>query len=451
MLMTGGVPAAVQRFGSEALGRGHVQHLLPLVRWAARIEVVGAALGAGIMIGSAVLGSGPQAAWVFAGVYCAFGILQTVPAVVLAATQRWRGVSILAIVSGAVATVVTLVVLALGGGITGMFVVEAIMMAFNLAITARLARSAVRGLNTEPVESRELRRRTARWALIATFSGFLAFVVWRRSEFLFLNELSSDSQIAVYSIAFAAINAITRLPEAAGMVVSPAFATLFGARQMARIHTGYARAIRLILLGALPLTAAIIALGPIATRLVYGSSYSEAGTLMMIMAPALPLVALVSVSRGLISGLGLQRVLVTVGVFAALLNVTLDLLLIPPYDATGAAIANATAQGAAAGAYVCFARQALGPIAWERSTLLRNCVAAIAAGAAGWGVAAALDGAAGLFVGLLACLSIYTGLAIALRVVPSPDRAWLDELLEHRLKGRPEVLARQMLSAASRR
>jgi O-antigen/teichoic acid export membrane protein len=450
MLMTGGVPAAVQRFGSEALGRGHVGNVWPLLRWAARIELIGASLGAGVMIGSAALGSAPSAAWVFAGVFCALGILQTVPAAALAAMQRWRGVSILGIVSGAIATVVTLVVLALGGGITGIFVVEAITMAFNFAITARLARRALRGLKAQPVESRELRRRTARWALIATFTGFVAFVVWRRSEFLFLNELSSDSQIAVYSIAFAAINAITRLPEAAGVVVSPAFATLFGARQMTRIHTGYARAIRLILLGALPLTAVTIALGPIATRLVYGGAYREAGTLLIIMAPTLPLLALVSVSRGLIFGLGLQRVLVIVGVFAALLNITLDFLLITRYDATGAAIANATAQGAAAAAYVWFARQALGPIAWERGALARNCVAAVASGAAAWGVAEALGGVAGLLVGFVACLSVYGGLAIAFRVVPPHDRPWLDELLEQHLHGRPEAVARRVLSAASR-
>ena len=450
MLVTGGLPSAVQRFGGEALGRDQPGHLSYLVRWSWRVNAVGAFLAGAAMVTAGLLGSEPRAAWIIAGGFCLFSVLQVIPASALAVLQRWRGVSVIGIVFGAGSTVAVAAVFAAGGGITGFFAVECVTAAITLVLTAVLARSALGALGVQPVKSEELRRRVTRWAIIATASGVLTFIVWRRSEFLFLNHYSSDEQIAVYSIAFAAITAFTKLPEAAGIVISPAFATLFGARQMDRISSGYARAIRLILLVSLPLTAASIAVGPAAIRAVYGSSYKEAGTLLVIMAPVLPLVSLVSVSRGLIFGVGRQRSIVLVGTIAAVVNVSLDLLLIPPFDATGAAFANAGAQGIAAIVYVLIARSSSGPMDRAPGPLARNALAAAAAGALAWGATAALPGVAGALLGAALFALAFCALAVVLRVMPSVDGPWLESVVTARLRGRSRVVASRMIAAASR-
>src|SRR5256885_14736278 len=91
-----------------------------------------------------------------------------------------------------------------------------------------------------------------------------------------------------------------------------------------RTSSGIARAMRLLLLWLLPLTALVMAIGPTAIRLVYGTSYKEAGKLLVIMAPTLPVLSLVSVSRGLVFGVGRQRSLVMVGMFAAEVDAGLD-------------------------------------------------------------------------------------------------------------------------------
>lgn len=450
LLVTGGVPSAVQRFGGRELGRGHPEHVPFLVAWAARIATIGAFVAGGVMVGAALLGSGPRAAWIIAGGFCFVGVLQTVPASALAVLQRWRGISIAGIAFGAISVVGVAAVLAAGGGITGFFAVEFAVGAVILLVTAWLGRSALTGLGVRQEKSTELRREARRWALIATFTSLLTFVVWRRSEFLFLNQYSSDAQIAVYSIAFASIVAVTKLPDAVGTVISPAFATLSGAGQLDRINSGYGRAMRLLLMVSLPLTALVMALGPTAIRLVYGSSYKEAGKLLAIMAPSLPLLSLVSVSRGLVFGVGRQRWLVMVGVFAALVNVALDVLLIQLYDATGAAIANASAQSAAAVAYVLLARRSAGSVAWAPGALARNALAAAASGFAAWGVTRGLPGVAGAVAGLAVFALAFGILAIVLRVVPVQDGEWLGSVVGLRLRGRPRIEAQRMIAAASR-
>jgi O-antigen/teichoic acid export membrane protein len=448
-LLAGGVPVAIQRFVAETLGRGEPGQAKALVAWGWRLMALAAIAAGATMVAAAALGSDPRAAWVLAAGISALTTLQMLPASVLAALQRWRGVSILGIVAGALTTVGVLAVLAAGGGIIGMFVVELAGTAASFAATLGLARRALRELGAQPAEAPELRRRTARWAAVATFSAVLSFLVWRRSEFLLLEATASDAEIAMYSIAFGAMIALTRLPEAVGLVISPAFATLLGAGQMDRIRTGYARCIRLILLVAVPLTAAATALGPSAIRAVYGDAYDDAGTLLVIMAPTLPLLALVSVSRGLIFGLGNQRALVVVGVLAAGLDVALALLLIPRFGGVGAAITNAVAQLGSAIAYLAFTRGAVGPVAWAPGPTARNVAAAAAAGAAAWMAAASLAGVAGLAAGVVVFACVFAGLSVALRVIPPEDGPWLGGVLGPRLPGRGGALARRLLASAS--
>jgi O-antigen/teichoic acid export membrane protein len=450
MLLTGGLPSAFQRFAGEALGRNEAEHVPYLLRWSWRVEIVGAVLAGAGMAAAAALGSEPRAAWILAGGFCAVGILQVIPASALAVLQRWRGISMVGIAFGALSTIAVAIVLAAGGGITGMFAVEFGAAAISLCVTSALARSAIAELRVTPVKSVELRRRVVRWALVASFTGILTLVVWRRSEFLFLNGFSSDEQIAMYSIAFAAVTALMKLPEAVGMVLSPAFATLGGARDMDRIRQAYSRGIRLLLLVSTPLTALSVAVGPTVIRLAYGSSYDEAGTLFAIMAPTLPLLALVSVSRGVIFGVGRQRSLVAVGIFAALVNVALALVLIRRYDATGAAISNAAAQGVAALAYLAIARRLAGAVELAPAALARNVVAACAAGAAAWAACSALGGVAGALAGIVVFSVAFCALAVVLRIMPSGDGPWLESVVAERLRGRFETIARRMIAAASR-
>src|SRR5205823_13903539 len=93
--------------------------------------------------------------------------------------QRWRDASIVGLATGTAATAAIVLVLAAGGGITGMFAVEAVLTVANLAWTSALGRRALRSIATAPrVASASVRRGARSYALLASVSG----VVTLRSE-----------------------------------------------------------------------------------------------------------------------------------------------------------------------------------------------------------------------------------------------------------------------------
>src|SRR5204863_350733 len=72
----------------------------------------------------------------------------------------------------------------------------------------------------------------------------------------------------------------------------PAVATLLGAGAMDRIRTGFSRALRLLVVVTVPLTALSIALGPLALRLVYGEEFRRSGPAVIVLLAPFPLIAL---------------------------------------------------------------------------------------------------------------------------------------------------------------
>jgi len=435
MLLTAGMPFALMRYIGETLGRGQPERLRGLLSWAWRVEGVAAAAGGAILLAVALLGADPQAAWVLAGVVCVMGILHTVPTAVLTGTQRFRQASVVGLTTGFLSTAAVVAVLAAGGGITGMFAVQAAVSCVNLAWTGSVARRALGEVAPRAGEVGELRRQVARYAAFSSISVLLAFVVWRRSELFFLEAYSSDSEIAFYSIAFAAVTALMVLPRAIATVISPAVATVFGAGAEDRIRTGYSRAARLSFLVALPVTAGALAVGPTLLRLVYGDDYSATGVLLVILVSTFPFVALINLSRGLLQGLGRLWFPVIAGAFAAGVNVGLDFLLIPRYDAVGAAVANSGAQLVGGLPIFIYAWQTVRPMRWEPRSLLRGGIAAAASGFAAWACVSLLGGAIGVLAGVVAGATVFLALAMALRILPPDDAAWLDEAVGQRLGG----------------
>ena len=88
---------------------------------------------------------------------------------------------------------------------------------------------------TEPVDP-ELRRRFWSFAAATSVIVIISFVVWRRSELFILQHYSTDAQIAFYSIAFAAVSGLSKLPETVETVAMPAVANLVGTGQDERIR-----------------------------------------------------------------------------------------------------------------------------------------------------------------------------------------------------------------------
>jgi O-antigen/teichoic acid export membrane protein len=335
---------------------------------------------------------------------------------------------------GGVAMVATIVVLALGEGVTAMIAVGCASTLVIFVWTTWRMWSRLRALTHERRRDEALQRRFWRYSAIASLGVPVTLIVWFRSEFFFLAHYASDKQIALYSIAFAAYTALVIIPQSHANAIAPAFATLYGADAIERIRQGFGRSMRLLLTATLPLTAAAIALGPATLRLVYGNTYRGTGTPLMIMLGLLPFIALLHTSMSLLVGLGRQWLPLMIGAVAAVANIGLDVALIPRYQAVGAATANAVGQLTAAVPMIVYAVRSAGGIRWEPLVLTRALGAAAGSGLAAAAVLHLLGGVAGVAVGVVTWAVSFALLARILHIVSPLDSAWLRGLVDDRVR-----------------
>jgi O-antigen/teichoic acid export membrane protein len=422
-----GLGYALQRFTASVLGEGRPGVVRTLARSIQLIAIPLAGLAAAVPLAFALAGADPALAWSLAGVGAAALVLQYAWRAVLAGHQRWRQLAMVGVTSGAVSTGATIAVLAAGGGITGIFAVEAAVAGLTLvwiwALAGRLLRSDTYSGDAGDAPVRPM----FRYAGMATVGVALTLVVWRRSEFLFLNQYSSDSQIGFYSVAFAAIAALIVIPTAIAQTFLPAVATLQGAGQLDRIRTGYARALRLELTLGLVLTAGAAALGPELISLIYGRDFDAAGTLVRIMIVPFPAIAIFLLATNVVEGLGHLRVPMIAGVAAATVNVGLDFALIPRYDAVGAAIATSVAQVVAGAPTLIYSHRLVGGLRWEPLPVAAAAVAAAGGGVAAWACVEAIGGVGGVAAGTIAGLLAFSLVARLLRIFSPEDALWLEE------------------------
>ncbi len=367
------------------------------------------------------------AAWIWAGVGTAFSTFQNVPNSVLSVLRRWREASIITLVIGLGFTVGIAVELALGGGVAGVFAVGAALSIIATAWTTWIARRYLHSVAPHVAASNHLYRPMIGYAATIWAGYLLTLVVLRRSEFFFLERYSSAKAIAYYSVAFAVVAGLSSGIESLSGVVAPTVASLHGSGDTRRITSGFSRALRIVVLVSLPLSAFGIVFGPAVIRVVYGSDYARTAAPLRIMLLAFPVIALMSLCSGLLWGVGLVRVWLVVFCFAAVIDVLLDVLLIPAHAEIGAAWANNSAQVTASLLVVGYTVRKFGPLDWQFRVLVRAAAAAILAAFVGWACVINIAGPTGVLVGALGSLITFVALSRGLRTVPAVDADWIGE------------------------
>jgi O-antigen/teichoic acid export membrane protein len=435
MFFSGGLKVAVMRYFAELLGSGRAASARGLVRWAWGIQAAVAVLGGLILAAVGALGAEPEAAWLLAGLATLLGIAQTTPTASLLGAQRFRETATIGLVTDSAALPITVGVLLAGGGIVGIFAVQAAIAAVNLGWTTVVAHHELEKVSSEWTATREWRDDLVRFALFSTAGTVLTLIIWRRSEFFFLDAYSNDVQIGLYSIAFAATTALVLVPQTLGGVVAPAFATLFGAGDEVRMRSGYGRAVRLLGLLTLPLTAIAFALGPGFIELVYGEDYSDVGPILLIMLALVPLLPIYNVSASLLVGLGRARAPLSFGAIAGLVTIGFDFLLIPRWDAVGAAVANNLGQLVVIALTSTYTLRLVGGVPLHPASIIATLTTSVLAGALAWLVYTALGGALGLLVGLVTAIAIMGLLAVRFGLLDSDDADWLERTTGDRYGG----------------
>ena len=385
-----------------------------------------------------------RSAWALAGVAAALLVAQAVANTVLVALQHWRQAAVISLVTGAIVTVATIVVLAAGGGITGMFAVDAAALVLSGVWSWLRAGRLIRDMMPAPEPPGELRREVLGYAAIVIAQMSLAYLVWQRSEFYFLDRYSTARQIAMYSIAFATVTGLQRLPEGLTQTLIPSMSVLVGADERSRLHAATTRAMQLLWTTAMPLAAGIVALGPVALRLVYGSDYRESGSVIAILATIVPLVLVARVGASVLHALGQVRTVLGCLAAGVAVDVVMCVVLIPSHGAVGAAIANVVAQAVASALEILAARRQTGAFQLSWAHLGAATAAGLAGGLAAGAVVSSLPDGPGLALGILAGSAAYAAAFLVLRPVADEDLLWLENVAGGRLGGRVGRLVRRL-------
>ena len=214
----------------------------------------------------------------------------------------------------------------------------------------------------------------------------------------------------------------------------PTVATLSGAGERSAFVAGSGRGMRLLLFATLPLTTGALAVGPESLKLVYGSDYGGTGTVLRLLLIPLPLVCLLGLASAVVMALGKLKInLLTM--LAALLNIGLDIALIPGHGAVGAAVANACAQVAGSAPMIVYATLTVGGRVFSGRFLGKAAVVAAGTGITALAAVESLGGVLGVLVGVAIGIAAFVALSRLLRVLPAGDAAWLDQAAGSRLRG----------------
>lgn len=170
-------------------------------------------------------------------------------------------------------------------------------------------------------------------------------VIWQKSEIFFLGFFSQSSQIAYYAVAYGLANMIILMIAGSfSSALVPVYSRLKVLKEDFRIKSGYFRTTKLLSIVVIPAATGLLILSPKLVAIIYGPSYSPASLLFNILIIPMALAAIAGSGSALIYSLNKQGFIIRWGIPLALLNICLDLILIPRFNATGAAIANSVTQ-----------------------------------------------------------------------------------------------------------
>lgn len=243
-----------------------------------------------------------------------------VVAVIIASTMK-----IVAILLGApvwvfaLATTVGSALVAVGllGSVRGHWVVGAIRRHYERAVASDLLSES--------------------WPLL--LAG-VAVTIYMRIDVVMLGMLSGDTTVGIYTAAARLSEVWYFLPTSAMAAIRPKLARLFASREVEQYQMTTQRFMSAAFGVSAIIVVGILLFGDPLVTFLYGSAYSAARIVLRIHVLSTPFVFLgVAASQWFIDR-GLTKAVLLRSVIGAAINIVVNLFLIPPYGATGAAIAT---------------------------------------------------------------------------------------------------------------
>jgi O-antigen/teichoic acid export membrane protein/Mrp family chromosome partitioning ATPase len=351
-------------------------------------------------------------------------------AAALAATQGYRTMrpfALIGLIFEPVARLGIAAVLLLAGmELRGVMVA---LLASNLvaAVLAAVALRRVMGPPTAPATY--LPRKLLAFSAVSWFAGLASTgLIW--ADILLLGLLDSSGQVGVYNVATRLVHLATFVMLPINAAFAPRIADLDHRGQTESLRHTYGLAASWIIRLSLP-AFVLLMVFPRQLLAVFGGGFAVGAAVTMILAVGKLVDAATGPCGLMLNMSGRPSLNVLDNIVGLVVNVALNLLLIPRYGIVGSALAWAVSLCLVNGARVVQVWQAMRMLPWEPAAA-KGVVAAAAATVAAVAVrASTLPRAEKLAVGAVAVLAVYLG-ALLLQGLSAEDRLVLTALLRRR-------------------
>jgi len=168
----------------------------------------------------------------------------------------------------------------------------------------------------------------------------LSFIVIQlnfRIDILLLRELSSLEEVGYYALGVSVAEKIWQLPFAIGIVLMSRTAN---ASDQEAINLTTAKLVRVSLVAGIIASFAMIIISPFVVPLIWGDKFIPSILVIQSILPGILFISIFRVLSSRLSGIGKPQVAIYVFLPALVLNVLLNFLWIPKYDAFGAVLAT---------------------------------------------------------------------------------------------------------------
>jgi len=172
--------------------------------------------------------------------------------------------------------------------------------------------------------------------------GALLISIFLRVDQVMLSRLMSMADVGIYSVAVKLVESLNFVPVIAGSLLLPIYSRHLGSENQPRL---FRLSFRASAWAALLLTACLTLFGEDLLRFLWQERFLESLVPMRMLVWSIPLVFLGTLNGPMVIVLGLQRYTMVFNVVQTALNIGLNLVLIPQYGLTGAALSTLASYG----------------------------------------------------------------------------------------------------------
>ena len=286
---------------------------------------------------------------VAAALMVAFTFQQTGTAL-LAGGRRYRIAARITIFTSCTQLLLFVAVAAMHGGVFAFVAAQATTTALQSLFLHRAVVRMLPASENEPGEALTLlAQRFRKFVAIDVYLVILDQVIWQRTEVFFLALYADGRSVAIYAIAIALSGKMTEGAGALFHSLWPAASHTYARDGMRALRNVYRDSLRMVFLVVAPLAVAVAAAAPAIIHILYGSPFESAIPVTRILFLVLPLsIAVIALNPVLYAG-NWQAVSVPMDTATAVLNIALDVALIPRYGLMGAVVAGCVPQVLQAG------------------------------------------------------------------------------------------------------